>query len=108
MAFWQKLGIEVIPNVCWSDESSYSWCFDGLPQNSILAVSTNGCLKDKVAKQLFIAGFNEMKRRLNPLKIVIVGTLPKELEKEKNIIKFSSYTSLFGMEKKSLTYRGET
>lgn len=106
MAYWQKLGIEVIPNVTWSDEASYKWCFDGLPQNSIVAVSTNGCLKDKVAKQLFIAGFNEMKRRLNPLKIVVVGSLPKELQEEKNIIHFNAYTSLFGMKEKSLTFKG--
>lgn len=108
MAFWQAQGIEVIPNVSWSDEASYEWCFDGLPTNSVLAVSTNGVFKDKVAKQLFIAGFREMKRRLTPIKVVVVGSLPKELESEKDIINFSSYTSLFGMEEKKLQYRGET
>lgn len=108
MAFWQTQGIEVIPSVSWSDEASYEWCFDGLPKNSVLAVSTNGVLKDKIARQLFIAGFKEMKRLLKPIKVVVVGSLPKELENEPNIINFSSYTSLFGMEEKKLQYRGET
>lgn len=104
-AYWQKLGLEVIPNVSWSDESSYDWCFDGLPKNSILAVSTNGVLKDKVAKVLFLAGFKEMKRRLQPLKVVIVGSVPEELENEPNLIKFESYSSLFGTENKQLKFK---
>lgn len=104
-AYWQKLGLEVIPNVSWSDESSYDWCFDGLPKNSILAVSTNGVLKDKVAKAMFIAGFREMKRRLQPIKVVIVGSIPKELEDEPNLIKFESYSSLFGTENKQLKFK---
>lgn len=105
MAYWQKIGLEVIPNVSWSDESSYNWCFDGLPKNSILAVSTNGVLKDKVAKTLFIAGYKEMKRRLQPIKVVIVGSVPKELEDEPNLIKFESYSSLFGTENKQLKFK---
>ena len=104
-AYWQKLGLEVIPNVSWSDESSYDWCFDGLPKNSILAVSTNGVLKDKVAKAMFIAGFREMKRRLQPIKVVMVGSVPKELEDEPNLIKFESYSSLFGTENKQLKFK---
>ena len=53
MAYYQSQGIDVIPNVSWSDETSFSWCFDGLPINSVLAVSTNGCIRDKTALKLF-------------------------------------------------------
>ena len=28
-AFWEDNGIEVIPTICWSDEKSFKWCFDG-------------------------------------------------------------------------------
>lgn len=30
-AYWQMHGIEVIPTLCWSDEESFAWCFDGEP-----------------------------------------------------------------------------
>ena len=106
MSFWQEQGLEVIPNVTWSDESSYDWCFDGLPKNSIVAISTNGCAKEVAARKLFLSGFYEMKRRLNPTKIIIVGSLPKELAEEPNIIHFPGYSSLFGKEDKSVTYKG--
>lgn len=108
MAYWQSLGLEVIPNVSWSDESSYDWCFDGLPENSVLAVSTNGILKDKTAKALFLAGYREMKTRLKPIKVVVVGSLPKELENDPDIINFEGYTSLFGKEDKQLCFKGVT
>ena len=32
-------GIDIIPTVGWGFEDSFEWCFDGLPQNSPLAVS---------------------------------------------------------------------
>lgn len=107
-AFYQKNGIEVIPNVSWSDEMSYKWCFDGLPKHSVVAISSNGCLNDKEAKKLFINGFNEMKKQLEPIKIVVVGSLPKELRQEPNIINFSNFSDTFGLKDKTLVYKGET
>ena len=41
-AFWQENGIKVIPNISWSDERSFEWCFDGEPENSIVCVSSVG------------------------------------------------------------------
>ena len=38
-AYWQMCGIRVIPTISWSDEESYSWCFDGEPKHSTVAVS---------------------------------------------------------------------
>ena len=108
MAFWQQQGLEVIPNITWSDESSYEWCFDGLPRNSIVAISSNGCAKEVTARKLFLNGFKEMKKRLNPTKIILVGAMPKELSEEPNIIHFPGYSSLFGHKNKPITYKGET
>ena len=28
-SYWEENGIEVIPTICWSDEKSFDWCFDG-------------------------------------------------------------------------------
>lgn len=81
--YFSKLGMKVIPSVSWADESSYEWCFDGLPEHSILSVSTNGCHNSK-AKPLYIEGMKEMFRRLNPVGILVVGKpikLPEEIER---------------------------
>lgn len=46
------------------------FCFDGIEQNSIVAVSTLGV---RTEKDLFMQGYNEMLRRLNPSKIICYG-----------------------------------
>lgn len=93
-AYWQHLGIEVIPNVCWSSLEDLEFCLEGLPKNSVLALSTNGCLNKEV-KDEFVECFDKMIEILNPLKVIIVGTIPTELKKYKNIILFNSHTIHF-------------
>lgn len=39
----QQAGIPMIPTAGFAGESSWEWCFDGLPKNSTVAVTTN-CL----------------------------------------------------------------
>ena len=65
-------GINCIPVVGWSDESSFGFCFDGLPEHSTLAVSTNGCFS-KNGKECYRRGFSEMCRRLKPRNVIVVG-----------------------------------
>lgn len=62
----------IIPTAQWMDESSYNWCFDGLPMHSTIAVSTNGCFSP-VGRRFYVAGMLEMERRLKPYKILCVG-----------------------------------
>lgn len=64
--YWQEMGLTVIPNIGWADESSFEWCFDGDPIGSIVAVSNIGCTKDKEVHELFRKGYDEMLRRLQP------------------------------------------
>ncbi|MCM1224562.1 MAG: DUF4417 domain-containing protein, partial [Lachnospiraceae bacterium] len=65
-------GVKCIPVVVWSDERSFDWCFDGLPQNSTLAVSTNGCHTIR-AREYYKHGFAEMCKWLNPNRVIVVG-----------------------------------
>lgn len=74
-------GMKCIPVVGWSDESSFDFCFDGLPQNSTLAVNTNGCFF-KAGKEAYRKGFSEMCRRLNPSRVIVVG---KEIPVDENV-----------------------
>lgn len=92
--FFQKNGIKVIPVVSWSDKESFEWCFEGLPKNSTLAISSNGCLNKK-SKELFVAGFNEMVQRLQPKMIVCVGHLPEELKSGHKVKEFNTFYKKF-------------
>ena len=69
--YWQDSGMTVIPTIAWSDKSSYDWCFDGEPENSIAAVSNVGCMRNKESRRLFMDGYNEMLIRLQPKKILM-------------------------------------
>ena len=75
-AYWQSLGIPVIPSVCWSDEDSYDWCFDGEPKHAVVAVSSVGTQKSGRTRELFMNGYNEMLKRLEPERILFFGDTP--------------------------------
>lgn len=79
-AFWESQGLRVIPTICWSDSKSFEWCFDGEPINSVVAVSTKGTQGNQTAKERFLAGYNQMIKRLNPTQILLFGKNPKTLE----------------------------
>ena len=84
-AYLEKHGIKVIPTIGWSDHDSYKWCFDGEPVNSIVAISSIGTQKYEESKQLFIDGFEEMIRKLNPTKILFWGNVPDGIDKTRII-----------------------
>ena len=68
--YWQEtFDITVIPTVLFGLEDSYDYCFDGLPKNSILAISNVGDAQGKENKKNFHKGYEEMLKRLNPSKI---------------------------------------
>lgn len=77
-AYWQSLGITVVPTVCWSDEQSFVWCFDGEPVGGTVAVSAIGTQNSKETKEAFLKGYNEMLKRLEPEKIIFYGPIPEE------------------------------
>ena len=76
-AYWASKGIRVVPSVNWGDESTFDFCFDGIEKGSVVAVSTymaseHGHRKDQ--KDWFLAGYNEMLRRIEPEKIICYNT----------------------------------
>lgn len=96
VAYWLSTqGIPVIPNVRWGDKRSYDFCFDGLPSNSVVAVGTNGCLRNADDRMLFKSGLNEMCRRLSPAHILVYGPAPddmfqKYIESGINVVQYPS------------------
>lgn len=82
-AYWASKGIRVIPTVNWGDEPTFDFCFDGIEKGSIVAVSTymaseHGNRQDQ--KEWFLAGYNEMLRRIEPEKIICYNTPFPEMQ----------------------------
>lgn len=104
-AFWQQHGLDVIPDVVWGDRDSYDYCFEGLPHGGTVTVSTVGVKRDPLwnGKQdnLFLDGYNEMLKRLEPSTVIVYGDLIDGLEG--NIIHVLSY---FGERRRKEKERG--
>ena len=78
--YWQENGIKVIPSICWSDEESFEWCFDGEPRNSIISISVLGCNKNEQMRHDFWIGFNKAIEVLTPKRILLFkGNSPIKL-----------------------------
>ena len=82
-AYWASKGIRVIPTVNWGDESTFDFCFEGIKKGSVVAVSTymaseHGNRCDQ--KEWFMAGYNEMLRRIEPAKIICYNTPFPEMQ----------------------------
>ena len=92
-AYLQEAGIQVIPTISWSTPDSFEWCFDGEPEGSTVAVSSVGCMNNKEKKALFLAGYEEMVRRLQPETIIFYGTVPDECMG--NIVRIRAFTDKF-------------
>ena len=82
-AYWASKGMRVVPTVNWGDESTFDFCFEGIEKGSTVAVSTymaseHGNRKDQ--KEWFMAGYNEMLRRIEPEKIICYNTPFPEMQ----------------------------
>ena len=80
-AYAQSKGIHVIPSASWSDEDSFDYCFDGMPTNSCICVSTVGCVKNPEVRKRFMIGYKEMLKHLEPAQILLYGIATPEMLK---------------------------
>lgn len=76
-AYLQSKGIKVIPSVVWGEPDTFWFCFDGIEKNSIVAVSTIGVRNEK---ELFMSGYKELLRRIEPTNIICYGKPFDEME----------------------------
>ncbi len=70
-AFFQKHGMRVIPTVCCAGSESYDFCFDGIEQGSVVAISTY-CREEY--KKEFMKSYNKMLEMVKPSAIICYGT----------------------------------
>lgn len=96
--FMASQGFEVINNVRWGTSETWEYCFDGIPEHSIIAIGTIASDIRRIDNRpLFEGGFTEMVKRIKPRTIVFYGSANnhciKELERNGiEIIAFPSET----------------
>ena len=82
-AYLASKGIKVIPTVSWGDESTFDFCFLGIPKGSTVAVSTYMVSEHgnhKAQKDFFLKGYNEMLRQVEPERIICYNTPFPEMQ----------------------------
>ena len=89
-AYWQSMGMTVIPTISWSTQESFSWCFDGEPVGAVVAISSIGTQNSKERRQIFLEGYEAMLDRLRPESILFYGQVPPECRH--NIVRVKSFS----------------
>ena len=72
-AWWQGVGLEVIPNVSWAEPDSFSYCFDGLPSHSVIAIGSMGANRYRLTRYLWLKGYHAAVELLDPTTIIRYG-----------------------------------
>ena len=94
-AYWQSMGIDMIPDCQWGNEETYKWCFEGIPQNATVAISSLGVKGNKefngIEDSLFKKGFDEMIDRLHPTTILWYGDVINGCKCDAEVIHIPSF-----------------
>lgn len=72
-AFWQNCGLNVIPVASWGGADTFSFCFESLPKNSIIAVCGVGIRWSKASILLWQYGIRALEETLTPQLILVYG-----------------------------------
>lgn len=71
---FQGCGIKIIPNLNWSNEDSYDFCFSGIPENAPLAFTECRTASSSTEdRRAFLSGLHAGVTRLRPKTLVIYG-----------------------------------
>ncbi|MCD8307676.1 MAG: DUF4417 domain-containing protein [Clostridia bacterium] len=73
----QSNGITTVPNACWGDLESLNWAFDGLPEDSILSLTTQGCLKNPECREVLLTGMKRLVKVKHPTALLVYGRFPE-------------------------------
>lgn len=72
-AYWQQCGYQVIPTASWGDANSFKYCFEGLPENSVIAVCGIGHNQDKSHNTLWQVAVHRLIAEKKPTTLIIYG-----------------------------------
>lgn len=71
--YYQQQGIKVIPTIQWAEKETYSFCFEGIEEGSVVSVSTIGVKRNKEALQIWRNGMDAMIEKIKPKTILVYG-----------------------------------
>ena len=91
----QRKGLTVIPCVSWRMNQIYEESFEGIPSNSVLAISNNGILRDKLSRFYFVEGVYALNQMRTPTVLIIVGAEMEELKMFSNIRYYPGYSQRY-------------
>jgi len=80
-AYLRSLGLNVIFNLRWGDYRTFDFVFYGIEKHSAIAIGSHGLIKHPENRQIFMDGFKEMIRRIEPSYLIIYGPLTEEMNK---------------------------
>lgn len=71
--YYQSKGIKVIPTLSWAEPETFEFCFEGIPEGSIVSVSTIGVKEDKEALKVWRDGMDTAIDKIKPSAILVYG-----------------------------------
>ncbi|HEO1044183.1 TPA: DUF4417 domain-containing protein, partial [Streptococcus agalactiae] len=72
---------------------SFDFCFDGLPTNGTLAISTIGIKRNDDQYNIWKNGVDEMIKRLSPKNILVYGGKVDYNYKNINVVYYNNYVT---------------
>lgn len=72
-AYYQSRGIRVIPTLSWAEDATFEFCFLGIPEGSIVSVSTVGVKTDDEALAVWYSGMRRAMEVIKPSAVLVYG-----------------------------------
>ena len=94
-----KNGISVINNVRWGTSETWRYCWDGVPEDSIVCIGTvGGNPKRLIDRRRFEEGLEELVRVLRPHTILVYGSakypcFDRLIDRDIKVVSFPSHTA---------------
>lgn len=73
-SYWQANHIKVIPSASWGNVNSFEYCFDGLPEDSVIAIGHIVKGSDRNYKKLYRLGVEALVDKKSPSTILVYGS----------------------------------
>lgn len=89
-SYMQSQSIHIVPSASWGNVDSFEYCFDGLPENSIIAIGHTTTGKDKSYKKLYRMGVEALVERKKPTKLLVYGA-PLDFSPNADVVYYEGY-----------------
>ena len=70
-------GLRVIPTILWQEESSYDYCFCGVPNGGTVSISSVGMAANQQERERYLKQLGDCLMRIRPKTILFYGRAPE-------------------------------